>query len=116
MVMAGDHGVVAEGVSKYPQEVTVQMISNFLRGGAGINAISKVSNARVIVVDMGVAGELADLPGGATFISKRMRSGTDNIAVGPAMTREEAVKSVEAGIEVALELGPSLDLQGVTWA
>lgn len=112
VVMAGDHGVVAEGVSKYPQEVTVQMISNFLRGGAGINAISRVSNARVIVVDMGVAGELADLPGGATFISKRMRSGTDNIAVGPAMTREEAVKSVEAGIEVALELGPSLDLLG----
>ena len=111
-VMVGDHGVVAEGTTKYPQEVTVQMISNFLRGGAGINAISRVADARVVVVDMGVIGDLTDLPKGARFISKRIRSGTDNIAVGPAMTREEAVKSVEAGIDVALELGPSFDLLG----
>jgi nicotinate-nucleotide--dimethylbenzimidazole phosphoribosyltransferase len=110
ITMAGDHGVVAEGVSKYPQEVTPQMVLNFIRGGAGINALARVANARVMVVDMGVAGALGEIPEGAPFFSKRVGYGTRNIASGPAMGREEAVRCVEAGIEVALDLGPSFDL------
>ncbi len=112
VVMAGDHGVAAEGVSNYPQEVTLQMVYNFLRGGAGINAISNVSRSHVMVVDMGVAADIGEIPDASRFISKRIRPGTGNIATGPAMTREEAVKSVEAGIEVALKLGESYNLFG----
>jgi nicotinate-nucleotide--dimethylbenzimidazole phosphoribosyltransferase len=111
-VMAGDHGVVAEGVSKYPQEVTAQMIFNFVQGGAGINAVSRVSGAEVVVVDMGVASDLGALPAGARFISKRVAPGTRNMAAGPAMSREEATKAVEAGITVALDLESSFDLFG----
>ncbi len=112
VVMAGDHGVAADGVSMYPQEVTVQMVHNFLHGGAGINAVSRVVGAQVMVVDMGVAGEMGQIPETNGFISRRVRSGTDNIAVGPAMSRAEAIRSVEAGIEVALKLEPSFDLFG----
>ena len=112
VVMASDHGVANEGVSNYPQEVTLQMVYNFLRGGAGINAISRVSGSHVMVVDMGVATDMGEVPDPTRFISKRIRPGTSNIATGPAMTREEAVKSVEAGIEVALKLGESYNLFG----
>jgi len=112
VVMAGDHGVASEGVSNYPQEVTLQMVYNFLRGGAGINAISRVSGSHVMVVDMGVATDMGEVPDPTRFISKRIRPGTGNIATGPAMTREEAVQSIEAGIEVALKLGESYNLFG----
>ncbi len=112
VVMAGDHGVATEGVSKYPQEVTLQMVYNFLRGGAGINAISHVSGSHVVVVDMGVAADMGEIPKGAAFVSKRIRPGTSNIAAGPAMSREEAVQSIEAGIEVARDLGSSYNLFG----
>jgi nicotinate-nucleotide--dimethylbenzimidazole phosphoribosyltransferase len=112
VVVVGDHGVAAEGVSKYPQEVTVQMVYNFINGGAGINALSRVSGSHVVVVDMGVAGKIEGIKDHAGFISKRIRPGTSNIAVGPAMTREEAVRSIEAGIEIALDLGSSYNLFG----
>jgi nicotinate-nucleotide--dimethylbenzimidazole phosphoribosyltransferase len=112
VVMAGDHGVAASGVSLYPQEVTVQMVHNFLHEGAGINAVSRVVGAQVIVVDMGVAGEIGQIPDTKGFISRRVRAGTDNIVLGPAMSRDEAVRSVEAGIEVALKLEPSFNLFG----
>jgi len=112
VVMAGDHGVTAEGVSKYPQEVTPQMVFNFLRGGAGINAISRVAGCEVVVVDMGIASDIGDVPEGGRFISRRIGPGTGNIAVGPAMTREEAIRSIEAGIEVALDLGSTFNLFG----
>jgi nicotinate-nucleotide--dimethylbenzimidazole phosphoribosyltransferase len=112
VIMAGDHGVTQDGVSKYPQEVTVQMVDNFIRGGAGISAISKVVGAQVMVVDMGVAGEINQASGADNFLSRRVRPGTDNIAVGPAMSREEAARSIEAGIEVALKLGLSFNLFG----
>lgn len=104
VTMAGDHGITAEGVSKYPKEVTVQMIYNFLHGGAGINAIARVVKADVIVVDMGVAGEISGVSGNPNFLSRRIAPGTKNMALGPAMTREEAASAVKAGIEVALEL------------
>ncbi len=112
VTMAGDHGVVAEGVSKYPQEVTVQMVYNFLRGGAGINAMARVADAKVVVVDMGVAGEIAEAPRDGSFFSKRIGAGTSNIGAGPAMSPEDAIRSIEAGIELALQLGTSFDIFG----
>ena len=70
VTMAGDHGVVAEGVSKYPQEVTPQMVLNFLHGGAGINALARTAGARVVVVDMGVAGDVGASGSTKDFLSK----------------------------------------------
>jgi len=112
VTMAADHGVVAEGVSKYPQEVTVQMVYNFLQGGAGINAMARVANALVVVVDMGVAGDIDGAPQDGSFFSKRIGAGTRNIGVGPAMSHDDAVRSIEAGIEIALDLGASFDIFG----
>ena len=99
--MAGDHGVVEEGVSAFPQEVTPQMVYNFIKGGAGINVLARHIEARVMVVDMGVKSDVrcqrSDIK---NFIDKKIGHGTKNMAKGPAMTREEAIKSIEAGIEV----------------
>ncbi len=108
VVMAGDHGVVADGVSAYPQEVTVQMVANFVAGGASINALARQVGARVIVVDMGVAGDLSSL--GGTVLNRKVAPGTSSIAKGPAMSREQAIEAVEAGIAVALDLGSSTDV------
>ncbi|MHB1455363.1 MAG: nicotinate-nucleotide--dimethylbenzimidazole phosphoribosyltransferase [Armatimonadota bacterium] len=112
VTMAGDHGVTAEGVSKYPSEVTPQMVYNFVAGGAGINALARQAGASVVVVDMGIAADLSDLADAGKIVSKRVGPGTKNMAVGPAMTREEALRSIEAGIEVALDLGPATDVFG----
>ncbi len=112
VTMAGDHGITQEGVSKYPQEVTPQMVHNFVTGGAGINALARLVGARVVVVDMGVAFDLSDLARAGSILSKRIAAGTRNFAHGPAMTRDEAIRSVEAGIEIALSLGSSTDLFG----
>lgn len=111
VTMAGDHGVTAEGVSKYPSEVTPQMVYNFVGGGAGINALARQAGARVAVVDMGVAADLSGLADAGKIISRRIAAGTKNMARGPAMSRDEAVKSIEAGISIALEFG-SADLFG----
>lgn len=97
IVMAGDHGIVAEGVSAYPQEVTPQMVLNFLRGGAAINVLSRRAGARVVVVDVGVAAELPPADG---LLSFKVARGTRNFAAGPAMTRGEAVKAIEVGLAV----------------
>ena len=94
IVMGGDHGVVEEGVSIAPREVTAQAM---LRGLAGIGVLAKHAGARLIVVDVGVAGPVDD-PG---VQNRKIRSGTGNIAAGPAMSREEAVKALEVGIDVA---------------
>lgn len=103
--MAGDHGVVAEGVSAFPQEVTRQMVENLLCGGAAVNVLARHSGARVTVVDCGVVGELPSKPG---FLKiKKIRHGTGNIATGPAMSHEEAVRSVELGIETLEEELPN---------
>jgi nicotinate-nucleotide--dimethylbenzimidazole phosphoribosyltransferase len=112
VTMAGDHGVVAAGVSAYPQEVTPQMVHNIVAGGAGINALAGVAGARVVVADLGVAGDLSELVAKQAIISKRVGPGTRNMLVGPAMSREEAVRSVEAGIEIAQELAATTDLFG----
>jgi len=96
-VMAGDHGVVEEGVSAYPQEVTFQMVYNFIRGGAGINVLARHMGAEIVVVDMGVA---KDFPLEKSIIRKKIAYGTNNMAKGPAMSKNEAEKAVIAGIEV----------------
>jgi nicotinate-nucleotide--dimethylbenzimidazole phosphoribosyltransferase len=97
IVMAGDHGVVADGVSLYPQDVTPQMVMNFLSGGAAINVLARLVDARVVVVDMGVAGTPDSVPG---LISRKIAPGTDNMARGPAMSRQQAIDAIEAGIEI----------------
>lgn len=97
---AGDHGVAEEGVSAFPKEVTPQMVFNFLRGGAGINVIARHVDADVVVIDIGVDYEFDDAPG---LVKKKVGRGTKNITKGPAMTREDAIKSLEIGIELAEE-------------
>ncbi len=109
-VMAGDHGVVEEGVSAFPQEVTPQMVLNFLNGGAAINVLARHVGARVEVVDMGVA---VDLPPHPELIVKKVGYGTANIAQGPAMTRAQAEQALLAGAEVIQEqLQKGLDILG----
>lgn len=100
ITMAGDHGVIKEGIVEWPQEVTAQMVLNFLNDGAAINVITKHVGARVAVVDIGVA---TDIPAHPNLIVKRVAKGTKNMAEGPAMTREEAIKAIEAGIEIVNE-------------
>ncbi len=100
IVMAGDHGVAAEGVSLFPQEVTPQMVFTFIGGGAGINVLARHVGADVIVVDVGVAAELEEHP---LIRSKKVALGTQNMTQGPAMTREQAVRALCVGIEVARE-------------
>ena len=84
ITMAGDHGVVAEGVSAFPQEITAQMVANFLSGGAAINVLAGHVGARVVVVDMGMASDLGSWPG---LVTRKVAPGTQNLAQGPAMTR-----------------------------
>ncbi len=109
LVLAADHGVAREAVSLYPQSVTVQMVRNFLRGGAAVNVLARQARARVVVADFGT---LVRLEGhGGRLVERRFGAGTGNMAVEPAMTREQAAGAVEAGRElVAAELGRGLDL------
>jgi nicotinate-nucleotide--dimethylbenzimidazole phosphoribosyltransferase len=97
-VVAADHGVVAEGVSAYPREVTAQMVYNFLRGGAAINVLARHGDIEVGVVDAGVDADLGDAPG---LIRSKVVRGTANFARGPAMTRDEAIRSIMSGVELA---------------
>lgn len=108
--LAADHGVVAEGVSAYPQVVTAQMVENFLRGGAAINALARQAGADLVIADFGVATPLASGPG---LVVRRIGPGTQNMARGPAMTREQALAAVEAGIRlVEAERCQGVDLIG----
>ena len=112
VTMAGDHGVVVENVSKFPSEVTTQMVYNFVNGGAGINALAKQANAEIFVVDMGVAGDLKSLAEQKKIINKKVGLGTNNIAKGPAMSKAMAVRSIESGIDIATELSRTFDIIG----
>ncbi|OQY21329.1 MAG: nicotinate-nucleotide--dimethylbenzimidazole phosphoribosyltransferase [Desulfobacteraceae bacterium 4572_35.2] len=111
-VMAGDHGIVAAGVSKFPQAVTVEMVRNFVNEAASINALARQVGAKVVVVDAGVAGDLSELEASGKIIAKKVAFGTANFAEGPAMTGEQALQSLEAGIEVAQQLAETTDLFG----
>src|SRR2546428_162744 len=95
---AADHGVVAEGVSAYPQIVTVQMVETFLRGGAAVNVLARQAEARVIVADFGVANPIPGSPG---LHSCPIAPGTANLARGPAMTRAQALQALETGARLA---------------
>lgn len=108
IVAAGDHGVVAQGVTGYPQEVTAQMVLNFLSGGAAVSVMARRVGARQIIVDAGVA---ADLPEHPELRSVRIGRGTADISEGPAMSREQAEQSVMAGVGIAVEAaGAGADL------
>lgn len=100
-VFAGDHGVHAQGVSPWPQEVTAQMVANFVAGGAVVNAFARQAGADVMVVDVGVA---IPLHGGATLLEANVRRGTRDLSVEPALTRDEARAAVEVGVGVAAAL------------
>jgi nicotinate-nucleotide--dimethylbenzimidazole phosphoribosyltransferase len=100
-VFAGDHGVHAQGVSPWPQEVTAQMVANFLAGGAVVNAFAAQAGAEVVVVDTGVAADLEPAPG---LLPRKVGRGTADFTRGPAMTREQALTALTAGIEVARDL------------
>ncbi|MGI5448796.1 nicotinate-nucleotide--dimethylbenzimidazole phosphoribosyltransferase [Streptomyces sp. CA-243310] len=100
-IFAGDHGVHAQGVTPWPQEVTTQMVANFLGGGAVCNAFANQVGAEVCVIDVGVAGDLPATPG---LLPRKVRPGTADLSVGPAMTREEAIAAIEVGIETARDL------------
>ncbi|MBT8375171.1 MAG: nicotinate-nucleotide--dimethylbenzimidazole phosphoribosyltransferase [Deltaproteobacteria bacterium] len=106
LVMAGDHGVVEEGVSAYPQEVTGEMIKTFLNGGAGINILAHQVNADVFVVDMGIITDLdpVALKGKGRLFIHKVAKGTANLSRRPAMTREEAEKSMLTGFQLASDL------------
>ncbi len=97
IVMAADHGVSMEGVSAYPAEVTRQMVLNFLRGGAAINALARQAGARVTVVDVGVAADLEPMPG---LVQCKVMYGTRNMARGAAMTRAEAEQALQVGMDI----------------
>ena len=94
ILMAGDHGVVEEGVSAFPQSVTTQMVTNFLAGGAAINVLARNAGAHVTVVDIGVAADLAQHP---DLVVRKVGYGTSNLAAGPAMTPDDAAQAIEAG-------------------
>lgn len=103
-VFAADHGVHAQGVTPWPQEVTTQMVANFLRGGAVLNAVARQTGAEVVVVDIGVAAELDSAPG---LLARKIRRGTADMTAEPAMTPAQAVAAIEAGIALAHDLADS---------
>jgi len=108
--LAADHGVTKEGVSAYPSEVTPQMVYNFLGGGAAINVLARHIGARVVIADLGVAFVLERHP---DLRDKKVAMGTQNMAQGPAMSKEQAIRSIEAGIElVEEELSKGTDILG----
>lgn len=109
-VFAGDHGVARAGVSPFPQEVTPQMIRNFVAGGAGINAFANNAGARVEVVDMGTTGDCSDLVAAGKVLDRSQGPGTDPIHQGPAMARATAEACLLAGAEVALDAAETTDL------
>lgn len=129
VVFAADHGVTAQGVSAYPPEVTAQMVANFAAGGAAINVLARMAGARLVVVDIGVAGDAApagepsgDGPvaaggaggPGARLVRARVASGTRDMTITSAMTRDEALAAIDVGRRVVVELvAGGLDLLAV---
>ncbi|MGA2521702.1 MAG: nicotinate-nucleotide--dimethylbenzimidazole phosphoribosyltransferase [Acidimicrobiales bacterium] len=101
VVFAGDHGVVAEGVTPWPQEVTAQMVANFCAGGAAINVLARHVGAEVVVVDVGVATPVPGDDGSETLLRRNVRRGTRNLAREPAMTPQEAMAALDVGAAVA---------------
>ena len=110
VTLAGDHGVVAQGVSAYPQIVTAQMVENFLRGGAAVNVLARRAGARVVVADLGVA---APLPRHPDLRDCKVAPGTADMTHGPAMTAAQCAQAIDAGIAlVEAERARGADLIG----
>lgn len=103
-VFAGDHGITEEGVSAYPSEVTQQMVKNFLKGGAAINVLCRHHNIDMKIVDMGVNGDFDQFTTHPAFIDKKIRKGTRNFAIEPAMTYEELFLSIRHGMELFFDI------------
>ena len=101
-MFAGDHGVHAQGVSPWPQEVTTQMVANFLAGGAAVNVLARQAGAQVVVVDVGMAGDVAPAPAApagpaaSALLDRKVRRGTADLSTGPAMTVDEAQQALDA--------------------
>ncbi len=111
ITMASDHGVVEEGVSVFPKDVTLQMVDNFIHDGAAINVLARRIGARLIIVDMGIA---KDIEPHKNLINKKVEYGTKNIARGRAMSYDEAIRSVESGIKVLEEeIRKGVDIVGI---
>ena len=107
---AGDHGVVEEGVSAYPGQVTVQMVLNMLAGGAAVNILADHAGAEVVVVDIGVNHDFEPVRG---LVARKVGYGTRNCTNGPAMTRDEALRSIQTGIDLAEEYAKGgMDIAG----
>lgn len=107
IIMAGDHGVTNEAVSAYPSAVTLQMVYNFLQGGAAINALAHYVGAKVIVVDVGVAADISH----PDLLSRKVAFGTANMALEPAMTRAQMLEAIQVGIDVFdAQLDQGIDL------
>jgi nicotinate-nucleotide--dimethylbenzimidazole phosphoribosyltransferase len=107
---AADHGVVAEGVSAYPQSVTAQMVENFSKGGAAVSVLARQAGARVVIADFGVAGPLGEC---ADVVRCALGRGTANVAIGPAMSRQQAEQAIASGARLALEaIDAGADLVG----
>ncbi len=108
VVAAADHGVTRQGVSAYPTDVTAQMVANFVAGGAAINVLAARVAAEVTVVDVGVAGAIPTGPPagerGGRLVDRRLRPGTDDLSVGPAMSRDDALAAISVGVEVVADL------------
>ena len=100
-VFAADHGVVASGVTPWPQEVTAQMVSNFCQGGAAVSVLARSVGATLTVVDVGVVSELAAHP---LLRRHKIRSGTDDLSAGPAMTLDDVRAALDIGAQVAADL------------
>jgi len=100
IVMAGDHGVCEEGVSAFPQEVTPQMVLNFLHGGAAVNVLARQAGAEVVCVDIGVKSDLEH----EGLISRKLMRGTSNMTKGPAMSRKDTIQAILVGVEIVNEL------------
>ena len=116
VVAAADHGVARQGVSAYPAEVTAQMVANFLGGGAAIDVLAAGLGARLVVLDVGVAGPppTTEPASGVTYVGRRVRPGTDDLSVGPAMSRDEAQQAIGVGLAVADALAAGgVELLGV---
>jgi nicotinate-nucleotide--dimethylbenzimidazole phosphoribosyltransferase len=97
IIMAADHGVVRQGVSAYPADVTPQMVLNFLRGGAAINVLARHVGAQVVVADLGIA---SDIPAHPNLIIRKIGYGTNDFTQVPAMSRSQAIQAIQAGIEI----------------
>ena len=110
LTLAGDHGVVGQGVSAYPQVVTAQMVENFLRGGAAVNVLARLAGARVVVADLGIAAPVARHP---DLRDCKVAPGTGDMTRGPAMTLAQCERAIDAGIAlVEAERARGADLVG----